>query len=324
MGRKNLLKGLMPQDAEGQDRAEAPVRPARPSRGAIGAVSQSIADLRSRSITEVPADMIDLAGLTDRLDADPEGIEALAHSIATHGQQVPVLVRHHANVEGRYEVVYGRRRVAAMKLLRMPVKVMIRDLNDRELIIAQGQENSARRDLTFIEKANFARQMQEMGYERPVICDALHVDKTVISRMLSVAQAIPPRLVRKIGAAPAIGRDRWLALAARIEGRAEDELLGLIEGDSSDARFEALFRALDATPEPAPARLAQQAPQPLTAADGTTLGEVRQKGGRTVLMLESNGGFDAWLVERMAALHGEWRERMAEKADKGTTSSISN
>ncbi len=313
MARKDLLKSLMtpPPDldkAETSAVPDSPRAPPRPSRGAIGAVSQSIADLKSRSITEVPADMIDDAGLTDRLDEDPDGLDALARSIKDHGQQVPVLVRHHANIEGRYEVVYGRRRVAAMKRIGMPVKVMVRNLTDRELVIAQGQENSARKDLTFIEKANFARQMQDGGYDRPVICDALHVDKTVISRMLSVAQSIPPELVRKIGAAPGIGRDRWLALAARIDGRDTGELMAMAQGDSSDARFEALLTGLGETAAPAkpPAEKRRNAALALTGANGAPLGEVARRGGKTVVTLRDTDGFDDWLLGRMEDLHRRW------------------
>ena len=74
MARKDLLKNLMaapPAPADG--------RPALPrsDRGAIGAVSKSISELKNRAIIEVPGDMIDSAGLDDRLDDDPQGIEAL-------------------------------------------------------------------------------------------------------------------------------------------------------------------------------------------------------------------------------------------------------
>ncbi len=315
MARKDLLKNLMLQavtPADGatpapSDAVSTPRTP-RPSRGAIGAVSQSIADLKSRSITEVAADMIDDAGLTDRLDEDPDGIAALMESIRSYGQQVPVLVRHHANVEGRYEVVYGRRRVAALKRLGQPVKVMIRELSDRELVIAQGQENAARKDLTFIEKANFAAQMQAGGYDRAVICDALHVDKTVISRMLQVAQAVPDRLIRAIGAAPAIGRDRWLLLARRLEGRSLSELLALASGDTSDARFESLFAGLAEAPAPAAEAKPAATTEPLTGADGAALGDIRRRKDGTVLTLRGTQGFDDWLLSRIEDLHRAWLE----------------
>ena len=245
MARKDLLKGLM----EGAEKPaeEARVNPGRPryTKGAIGAVSQSLADLKTRAITDLDPHLIEAGGMDDRLESDPADDQALTASIETYGQQVPVLVRPHPTTEGRYQIVYGRRRVLAMRDLGQPVKAMIRDLDDAELVMAQGQENSARRDLSFIEKANFARQMRDAGYERKAMCDALHIDKTVISRMLSVVDRIPLEILHTIGAAPGIGRDRWGKMAELIEkDEAGIAVPSLITGETSDERFESLIKAL--------------------------------------------------------------------------------
>lgn len=303
MARKDLLKGLMGGD-EIAPHPDAPPSPPRYSRGAIGAVSRSIADLKSRALVEVPAEFIDDAGIDDRLDQDSDGIEALKRSMAEYGQQVPVLLRQHPSVEGRFEVVFGRRRVRALRELRLPVKAMVRNLNDRELIIAQGQENSARKDLSFIEKANFAAQMAKAGYERKVICDALSIDKTVISRMLSVTDAIPEELIRAIGAAPSAGRDRWLALADKSRGRDIAALAEAAKGPDSDARFLAVLASL-AAPKTAP-----PAPRILQARDGKSLGQARKTKGKTVIELSGEGrAFADWLVDHMAELHRDWQKK---------------
>lgn len=306
MARKDLLKGLMDGPAEGAEGAPAPAP--RLTRGAIGAVSRSIADLRERAMIDVPADLIDDAGLPDRLDADEAGIAALAESIRQHGQQVPVLLRHSPNYEGRYEVVYGRRRVAALRRLGLPVRAMLRDLDDRALIVAQGQENAARKDLSFIEKAMFARAMERKGFSRAVIGEALHVDKTVVSRLLSVAEAVPEALIRAIGAAPSAGRDRWLALAGRLKGRDVALLIAAARGDDSDARFRAVFEAAG---RPAPqARPAAD----LRGAGGATLGQVRRGRGRVAIELSGEGAaFADWLIDRMEELHRRWRDQQAGK-----------
>lgn len=302
MARKDLLKDLMSGAPTAQAHSPSP----RMTKGAIGAVSQSIADLRTRALVDVPADMIDDAGLSDRLDADEDGILALAESIRLYGQQVPVLLRHSPNYEGRYDVVYGRRRVAALRHLGLPVKAMLRDLTDRDLIMAQGQENTARKDLSFIEKANFARQMVALGFERKVICDALHIDKTVISRMLVVADAIPERLIHAIGAAPAAGRDRWLALADRAKGHPLDAMVASAIGDTSDDRFVAVFDALGQPQRSAPQ--AAPPPAPLLSGDGSALGQVRRSKGRTVIELSAGqDGFADWLAENIAQLHADWQ-----------------
>ena len=86
MARKDLLKGLMGDPLPRTEptepkivKAEEPGSPARPrySKGAIGAVSQSIAELKSRALIEVTADQIDPGGLEDRLGEDPEDMEQL-------------------------------------------------------------------------------------------------------------------------------------------------------------------------------------------------------------------------------------------------------
>lgn len=294
MARKDLLKSLMEAAM-----AEAPARPApQYAKGAIGAVSRSIEDLKTRALVDIPADLIDDAGIADRLDSDGDGIAALKASIRDYGQQVPVLVRQSRAAEGRYQIVYGRRRVQALKDLGLPVKAMIRDLSDQELVIAQGQENSARKDLTFIEKANFARQMRDAGYERRIICDALHIDKTVISRMLVVADAVPLRVIQAIGAAPSAGRDRWLLLAERIKGH-EMGALYLAKGATSDERFQAVLTTLnlERPRRPTPLRVA------LNGADGAPLGQVTQGRGTTVLTLAESAGFSRWIVENIEEIH---------------------
>lgn len=308
MARKDVMKGLMGDTPDAQAPSPTPstrVDAAKPryAKGAIGAVSRSIEDLKRRSIVELDPRQIDTAGLKDRLDVDDPDLAALTASIQTHGQQVPVLVRVNPNDAERYEVVYGRRRVAALKALGQPIKALVRDLDDRALIIAQGQENTARKNLSFIEKANFARQMRDAGYERKAMCDALAMDKTLISRMLSVADRVPLSLIEAIGSAPSIGRDRWLALADQI---GEADLTQAATGDSSDARFEAVMAALRAPRRPAPPK----AKTPLSGADGT-LGEVTKSGTHTVLKLNAKAskGFDDWLIEHLPEIHRSWKDQ---------------
>ena len=83
MARNDLLERLMEPPLERAPETKAMALP--PSKGSIGAVG--------RAVIDVPPDLIDAAGLHDRLDDDAAGIAALAHSIITYGQQVPVLLR---------------------------------------------------------------------------------------------------------------------------------------------------------------------------------------------------------------------------------------
>jgi ParB family chromosome partitioning protein len=329
MARKDLLKGLMgdppapaPGPAADQGAAETRVDTGRPryTGGAIGAVSQSIAGLKSRSVLEVDPHTIDAGGVQDRLEHDEAGHRALMDSIRDHGQQVPVLLRPHPGRAGRYQVVYGRRRVLALRDLGQPVKALVRDLDDRELILAQGQENAARRDLSFIEKANFARQMRDLGYDRATICAALHVDKTVISRMFSVIDRLPVDLIEVIGAAPSVGRDRWLTVAEAIESDrySVTEAIAVVNlgagNERSDRRFEVLYQALTrgsgGARRPAP-RPPRPAPETLRDAAGAPIARVARRARATVLHLPQDAGgadFADWLVAALPEIHRRWKD----------------
>lgn len=317
MARKNVLKGLLEPAAPGGPLNTGPV-PTHPSGhaaagGAIGAISRSIADLRARSLVEIDPHLIEAAGMADRLETDSAADVALRDSIAEYGQQVPVLVRPHPDKDGHYQIVYGRRRVLVLRELGQPVRALVRELDDRALVLAQGQENTARRDLSFIEKVNFSRQMQEAGYERKVIGDALSADKTLVSRMLTLAARLPADLIVAIGAAPSIGRDRWTELADLLERAAPSPgdllaMIGPLAAESSDTRFHAVHGGLArllARPAPPDTKVVV----PLLSPSGHLLGKARIDDGRAVLQIDRKTapGFDDWLIENLPRLFTEWQ-----------------
>lgn len=317
MARKDILKGLLAPESTAPFPHPVAAAP-RSSKGAIGAVSRSIADLKARSVIEIDPHLIEGAGVQDRLESDATDDAELARSIAEYGQQVPVLVRPHPTEDGRFQIVYGRRRVLAMRDLGQPVKALVRDLDDQQLVIAQGQENTARRDLSFIEKVNFARQMEEAGYSRKIICDAISVDKTLISRMLSVSQRVPHAVIAAIGSAHGIGRDRWTDLAQLIEQTGTDEasmlsIINVAHENTAEAKFDILHRNLSrlaqppSTPVPAP-KGASNTAQPIVGASGP-LGHARRSRDTLLLRLDlqATRGFEDWLMNELPRLHADWQ-----------------
>ncbi|WP_108485380.1 plasmid partitioning protein RepB [Oceaniglobus ichthyenteri] len=323
MARKDLLKGLMapapsktgPEtDPEPEQRVDV-ARP-RYSGGAIGAVSQSIAELKSRSVSDIDSALIDDGGLIDRIDLEDPDHASLRDSIKTHGQQVPILVRPHPQSPGRFQIVYGRRRLAALRDLSLPARALVRDLDDQAVVMAQGQENSARKDLTFIEKVNFARQMRAAGYPRTAICDALTLDKTVISRMLTIADKIPIDVIELIGSAPAVGRDRWGALAKRFDAgttdlaTARDLVAALPPSATSDMRFDTVLAGQRTVAKtPAPPR------ETLNTAEGKPIARITRKSGALTLTLprKDSGGFEDWLAEHLIDIHRDWAKARGEE-----------
>jgi len=215
MARKNIL--TIAADLEDDPRDTEDSASAKPSISspAFASLRDSVLDLENSSVKEIPVDHIVGEGPRDRLSAASEGIAELAESIRKHGQHVPIMVRPLEDRPGKFEIVYGRRRLAAIRLVGgdLRVKAIVRKLSDDTAVITQGQENNLRLDPTFIERALFARELREMGYDSQVIMDALNIEKTSLSKMESIASALPIELIILIGSAREIGRRQWRELA---------------------------------------------------------------------------------------------------------------
>ncbi len=128
-----------------------------------------------------------------RVRFDEEGIAELAASIARLGVLQPLLVTPLA--DGRYMLVSGERRLRAARQAGLAsVPVVIRDVDDRELLEMALVENLQREDLDPIEEANGYRELVEtfdltqadvaerVGRSRPAVANAL--------RLLELPEAI--------------------------------------------------------------------------------------------------------------------------------------
>jgi ParB family chromosome partitioning protein len=136
------------------------------------------------NVVELDPEIIDPSFVSDRIpQPDDEAFQSLVKSVASHGQQVPILVRPHPEIHGRYQIAYGHRRLRAAIALRQKVRAVVREMSNTEVAIAQGKENSERRDLTFIERALFARHLEEAGFDRSTLVAALTVDKAEVTRL---------------------------------------------------------------------------------------------------------------------------------------------
>ena len=127
----------------------------------IRAATQGGAD---RTYQEIPVEQISESRIRDRIDVN-EDIESLAESIRDSGQQIPILVR---VVQGEmpYEIVVGRRRLAAVRRLgHTRIKAFVSKIDEREAFIAQGIENTERLETSYIERARAASQAVGLGYE---------------------------------------------------------------------------------------------------------------------------------------------------------------
>ncbi len=285
MARKNMFEGITPvarpdEDAKGPlPRSTAKVPEVFQSAGPIAAIRNDLRSVGSRSVQDIDPELIEDTGLKDRIGLLDDDVADLRESISRHGQQVPILLRPHPKLSGRYQVVYGRRRLAAIRGLGTPVKALIRTLSDEEAVLAQGQENNVRKDPSFIEKALFAGDLEEAGYDARVVQDALNVNRSHTSHMRKVREAFPREVLERIGAAPSIGWKRWYELAVTVLERKIDVLSvhpsPFPDGSTSDERFAAWIKALplaETTKQEQAER--GKATLKIKAQDGSALGEI--------------------------------------------------
>lgn len=259
MSRKDAIDSLFlkkpsPSDKTAVDRSITRVRT-----GAISAMGTSLQEMadgakatvrlqeqlaEGQAVVSLDPSVVDGSTIADRLpvDIDPS-FDQLVASIADNGQQVPILVRPHPDTSGRFQIAYGRRRLRAAQKLGRDVRAIVQALTDSELVVAQGRENLDRSDLSFIERALFARRLDDAGFDRSTIIAALASDKADVSRYIAVARSIPESLAARIGPAPKAGRSRWIAFAeGTARPKAAEALEALLAADrflkaDSDARF---------------------------------------------------------------------------------------
>lgn len=252
--------------------APQPVTTARVGAGVIGAAHRAIDDIKSErdrlkalveagggTIRELDPLSIDPSPFPDRLpDDDASDFEAFRNSIRSEGQKVPIQVRKSPSSPDRYQVIYGHRRLQAARDLGIPVKAIEVEISDIELVIAQGIENADRQDLTWIERALFARRMDNAGVKPRDIKAALSIDDPELARMRSVYRVVPTEIIEAIGRAGKVGRPRWADFAKNYSERPDlhDALSKVLSGSAekrlgSDQKFLAAFNALKpkATPK---------------------------------------------------------------------------
>ena len=191
------------------------------------------------------------------------------------------------------------------------MKAAVRALSDDELVLAQGQENSARQDLSFIERALYAAELEAGGFKRPVIMAALAVDKSNLSRLIQAAKQLPADIIRLIGAAPKTGRDRWYELAGRLgeDGASETarKLLndGTVKSLNSDERFARVFDAV----APKKTKAGKTAAEVWKAEDGTEAARYKQDKRTLTLMIDKKAApdFADYLMSALPGIYASYK-----------------
>lgn len=344
MGRKNLFGPA--GEGSGPEKQTSPATklkasPAPPSAGGASPLTL-LKNERKNLIRDVRTDLIDDRLHSDRLTLDGPEMDALVESIGSLGQTVPALIRPSPDRAGRFEIIYGRRRLEAVRRLGLTLRAAIHELSDDEALRIQGAENNQRLNPSFIEKALFAIRLNEDGkWSREIVCETLSIHTSILSRMLKIVSAVGPEVIEDLGPCHDVGRRQWEALAEDLSlldlrkiSRPDMEFSHLDQEVRFEAfRTEVTDRLKAAAPDPASS---QSDPEPAgsgsagkdTAPTGSSPRRTRVKipfgrtgagrvsiseNQRAVNLSFQHGpdteGFDVWLRENIDTVVREIQDR---------------
>ena len=183
--------------------------------------------ITNNNISEKKTDFVNInllypSPLQPRKDFDEEAMNALIDSIREKGILQPLLVRKNGE---KYEIIAGERRYRASKaagLNKLPV--IVKDINDKEVLEIALIENLMRENLSAIEEAEgFERLIKEFSHTQDALSRVIGKSRSQISntlRLLSLPDIIKDMIRQnKLSAGHAralIGLDNAEELAKKI------------------------------------------------------------------------------------------------------------
>ncbi len=326
MARKNPFMNVMSEEAPDNSKAILEYTNKGASKSLIHSLDEMAAQadrfLEGETVVELDPAVIDGSFVRDRLEDDKADFDELLAAIRDRGQDTPILVRPHPSAAGRYMVVFGHRRLRAAKALERKVRTVVKDLNDSDHLVAQGQENSARANLSFIEKAMFAAEIirRQFDGDNAIVLSALSIDRATLSKMLAVS-TIPKRVLDAVGAAKGIGRDRWYELKSLLERPTTlEKVLDFIEtGDfkakDGDERFNALLsfgKAVGKQARPKATRTHKW-----SSDDKAVSADIRADGKTYTFALKAKdaAGFGDFIADNLADLYRAYRTKLDQQGE---------
>ena len=162
------------------------------SRG-LGRGLDSLMDENSAdsAVTEVMLSQIEPNRDQPRKDFDEEALRELADSIKKHGLLQPILVR--TKRDGGYEIIAGERRWRACRMAELrTVPVVIREMDEREVMEVALIENLQREDLNPIEEAlGYRSLMVSFNLTQEQVAEAMGKSRPAVANILRLLELTP-------------------------------------------------------------------------------------------------------------------------------------
>lgn len=252
----------------------------------------------------VPIDQVHGGKFNPRKDFKEAELDELAASIRLHGLVQPIVVRLDP-AAGGYEIVAGERRWrASQKAGLHQVAVIVRDLEDRDVIEMAIIENVQREDLNPIEEAaGYNELIQRFEYTQEQLAEQIGKSRSHLANTM--------RLLKLPNAVQAMVTDGRLTAghARALVGRDDAEALAwrIVEQDLSVRDVEALMQQLekgDVSPPPSRVREKDADTRAFEQLISESLGlkvEIKRGSGESGVLMIKYGNFDQldYLRERL-------------------------
>ncbi len=138
------LKNAMGNAATAEEDVDLDLKRTSPT---VARAQASVLEEDKHATRLIDPSAVRMSAVMDRIDPS-DGLEELVSRSGSMGK------RFHSrppNQDGALEIVYGRRRLLACRELGQKVRATVMEMTEEEALIAQGVENNARKDPSFIE-----------------------------------------------------------------------------------------------------------------------------------------------------------------------------
>lgn len=235
-----------------------------------------------------------------RLDEhiNEETCRAEINSFLSHGQQLPVLGRAlRGDKTHDFELIYGARRLFVARHLNLPLRIELRELTDREAIVAIDIENRHRKELSSYERGRAYDFWIRSGLfaSQKELARALKISASQVSRLIRLAQL--PEVIVDAFDNPLDIRETWgrnlmnlwedtdkkQALTSTARAIAEESL-----PRTADSAFKRLVASGSSASSPATAAQPEEPDEVIRDHDGAPLFRVRQHRNDTAVLIPTD------------------------------------
>jgi ParB family chromosome partitioning protein len=166
----------------------------------LGEYTQEPAAAPGEPVTTVPTSRIAPNPFQPRREFTPEQLAELEESIRQNGLLQPLVVRparEGTAVGAEWELVAGERRWRAVcRLGWTDVPVVVRDIDDRAMLVLAIVENVQRADLSPLEEATaYKRLMDDFDFTQAEVAESVGRERSTVANLLRLL-ALPPSVHR--------------------------------------------------------------------------------------------------------------------------------